>query len=668
MVTSTKVSRYAKFVLAGALLWVITVYGPSFFFRISLDGDQRQKVPVPPPGLGENHHELDLSHGNEPVRLPTTTNGGKKEEEKKPGPEHHYRDDGLVEVNPEAPHPIFELIARAEKEWEAKKHRASTSLEEAIKEYRRRYKRNPPKGFDKWWEYAKKHDVQLPDEYDQIYNDLEPFWGMKAADLNDIQKSLETETDSYTIGKITASDPVKMVTWAFEDGRYEQLTHGVQAIVDLLKDVQDDLPPFRATFTPHDSPNRLSDYEVKDTLLTAAGVGESISRSGIPPPNTLGWLTPCPPTSKARTLHDSFVQSHNGQIKLDGPVPPSVDSPKFPFESTASRYPSFPPNTPRSKTFIHDHIKTMDPCMHPALLWTHGLFLSHNEGPAAQPYMVPQFAPCTSTVHHNIHVPAPYAWVDELLSWDNPPWDEREDERLMWRGSDTGIWHSKGVRWEKSHRDWLVTWASGVSGSVDVLFDKEANATGPVGSPKAVRKARLNPALLDVAFAGNMQCEEEVCKEMEKVYPLARAIPPKEAGNYKYVIDVDGNGWSGRFKRLMTSNALVFKSTIFPEWYSDRVQPWVHFVPVQVDLSDLYDSLMFFRGDPNGDGAHEDLAKKIGAQGREWSKAFWRKEDLTAYFFRLLLEYVRVMSTDREKMTFNGEGQESWDWKGRPEQ
>lgn len=28
---------------------------------------------------------------------------------------------------------------------------------------------------------------------------------------------------------------------------------------------------------------------------------------------------------------------------------------------------------------------------------------------------------------------------------------------------------------------------------------------------------------------------------------------------------------SGRFHRLMSSNALVLKSTMFPEWYSERV-------------------------------------------------------------------------------------------------
>jgi hypothetical protein len=60
----------------------------------------------------------------------------------------------------------------------------------------------------------------------------------------------------------------------------------------------------------------------------------------------------------------------------------------------------------------------------------------------------------------------------------------------------------------------------------------------------------------------------------------------------------------------------------------------VHYVPVKVDLSDVHDSLAFFRGDMEGEGAHDDLAHTIAMAGRNWSKTFWRKEDLTAYMFR----------------------------------
>lgn len=68
--------------------------------------------------------------------------------------------------------------------------------------------------------------------------------------------------------------------------------------------------------------------------------------------------------------------------------------------------------------------------------------------------------------------------------------------------------------------------------------------------------------------------------------------------------------------------------------YTDRLQAWVHFVPVQNDLTDLYDILTFFRGDHDGKNGHEDLAEKIATQGRKWSLTYWRKEDMVAYMFR----------------------------------
>jgi hypothetical protein len=66
-------------------------------------------------------------------------------------PQHKWRKDGLLGVNLEGRHPIFDLIEKAEEEWERKLNTASKSLDEAVAEYRRRYGRSPPKGFDQWY-------------------------------------------------------------------------------------------------------------------------------------------------------------------------------------------------------------------------------------------------------------------------------------------------------------------------------------------------------------------------------------------------------------------------------------------------------------------------------------------------------------------------------------
>ena len=63
---------------------------------------------------------------------------------------HTYRTDGLLEVNPDGPHPIFKLIRDAEVAWKNKHRKASKTLREAIGEYKLRYQRDPPRGFDHW--------------------------------------------------------------------------------------------------------------------------------------------------------------------------------------------------------------------------------------------------------------------------------------------------------------------------------------------------------------------------------------------------------------------------------------------------------------------------------------------------------------------------------------
>ncbi|TRM55568.1 hypothetical protein BD626DRAFT_524559 [Schizophyllum amplum] len=78
----------------------------------------------------------------------------------------------IVEVDP---HPIPQLIADAQERFGRKVARQSRTLEAAAAEYRRRYGRNPPKGFDKWWAFAKDNDFVMVDEFDGLVDDLEPL-------------------------------------------------------------------------------------------------------------------------------------------------------------------------------------------------------------------------------------------------------------------------------------------------------------------------------------------------------------------------------------------------------------------------------------------------------------------------------------------------------------
>ena len=67
----------------------------------------------------------------------------------------HPIERGLLKVDPESQlHPIYQLIRDGRDKWDEKVARQSKTLKEAVSEYRKRYKRAPPRGFDKWWAYV----------------------------------------------------------------------------------------------------------------------------------------------------------------------------------------------------------------------------------------------------------------------------------------------------------------------------------------------------------------------------------------------------------------------------------------------------------------------------------------------------------------------------------
>jgi len=63
----------------------------------------------------------------------------------------------------EAHHPIDILLKRGEETFMRLNSSQSTTLQEGVKEYKRRYGRNPPKGFDRWWDWAQIRGITLVD-------------------------------------------------------------------------------------------------------------------------------------------------------------------------------------------------------------------------------------------------------------------------------------------------------------------------------------------------------------------------------------------------------------------------------------------------------------------------------------------------------------------------
>jgi hypothetical protein len=209
------------------------------------------------------------------------------------------------------------------------------------------------------------------------------------------------------------------------------------------------------------------------------------------------------------------------------------------------------PFTPSSsaistKTFIHDHLLTMDPCYHPRHSVQNGFLHYRRESPNRQ--TPPLFVLSKSTIHMEIlGIPAEQLYLNV---GEDPEWEGKEDERLFWRGSNTGLrfWFDECDPDEKKAEDQRVKWKESQRVRlVDLSRRKKGNASvlKPPSNPNEtmevveVSHARLNPAFVDVAFSGKpIQCDVKMCDFLSREYDFGKKISQTDANRYKYFIDV----------------------------------------------------------------------------------------------------------------------------------
>jgi len=103
---------------------------------------------------------------------------------------------------------------------------------------------------------------------------------------------------------------------------------------------------------------------------------------------------------------------------------------------------------------------------------------------------------------------------------------------------------------------------------------------------------------------------------------------------YKYLMDIDGNsnGWDRCFWGLLSNSALFKQVTDFSQWYYKALKPWVHFVPVKKDLSDLEEKIAWAK-------SHDGKVCAIAEEGRKVAQEIFRREAVFEYMRRLLTAY-----------------------------
>ncbi|KAF3927280.1 hypothetical protein ABW20_dc0110249 [Dactylellina cionopaga] len=252
-----------------------------------------------------------------------------------------------------------------------------------------------------------------------------------------------------------------------------------------------------------------------------------------------------------------------------------------------------------------------DICQHPDYENQYGFFTSPCTFVATS-NLVPIFSVARISTMRDILVPGHDYRESHFLNENDTDTQTflLKEDKLYWRGSSTatpiGTWATNDS-WKTNHR-------------VRLLLQVKNNTDFNVG------------------MTSYIQCDNDVCDTMAKELGSPPRATHEESFNYKFVMDMDGNGYSGRYYRLLLSNSVVFKQTLVEQWHDDRLFPWVHYVPVSVGFGEIEDLLGYFARDERG----KELSRMIAAESTLWTKKALRQIDMTIYEYRLLLEYARL--------------------------
>lgn len=539
-------------------------------------------------------------------------------------------------------HPIPKLIQDAEARYKKLQERQSNSLSEAVAEYRRRYNMNPPPGFDKWYEYARNRNSIIIDDYDTIYHSLKPFWGLPPQEIR--KRAREA---------IGFNDPIglhdnKLLHASVRGGAVNVGGQGPdwqkEATQGMIEKFVAFLPDMELGFNIHDEPrivvpnDMLTQYlDRADTVLSKIKNSDPLGSDYTPLPVEERGSVPDFP----RTLFNVFAHqpTWNG-AQMSCPPDSPAKSIDINVKDDTSRF------SVRPLGFIYNTTEASDICLSPSLQRRHGFFDRPNAFNVAH-QLIPVFSQSKPSSFNDILYPSPWYWADRVKYDDAKDinWDQKHPN-LYWRGSTTGGFSRNGG-WKRQHRQHTVS-VINKNDTAKVLVQEHHSGSGD-WSIREVKRETLS-TLFDVRFSHVGQCDPKDCDDQHEFFDIAPKANQDDAWQWKYLLDMDGNAFSGRYYAFLGSNSAVFKQAIFREWHEEWIVPWVHYVPVSMDLEEIAELMRYFEIEQEGKKA----IQKIAQESRKWAKAVLRKEDFEIWFFRLLLEYGRVIDDNRETIGFLG--------------
>ncbi|KHJ34941.1 putative glycosyltransferase family 90 protein [Erysiphe necator] len=545
------------------------------------------------------------------------------------------------------PHPIDELIEEAEIFFENLLAKRSYNLKTTAAKYRERRGRHPPPGFDLWYEFARaKKAVIVEDFFDQIYHDLTPFWGVKPSMMREKARSYE-----MTI-RIRNHQASAESNWFW-----------TQIWLDLIKSIQHLLPDMDIALNAMDEPRIVTPWEEVNNYMET----ERKARKMPAPEEVITEFSSMRTFNKEEHSTVEWETGENGSywgIATRGCHPDSLA--RKSIVMTDLNHPpliSLEYTTPHTyKSFVSNYSASTDFCNQPDLQGLHGMMIKPLSISSTKDFF-PMFGGSKLQTNNEILLPAPIYWSNEERYsggyYHGGPWEEKLDF-VIWRGVATGG-RNRPDNWRgfQRHRFVAMTNGSKVSAAEHwrSIPENWALPSSQHGLAAQVenRLGEWTHEWSDTAFV-DLKCDPQENLTCNYTSPYFSIMPNMMMGDQfqrKFLPDIDGNSFSGRYRGFLLSTSLPIKATIFHEWHDSRLVPWKHFVPMDNRFMEFWGIMQYFIGYEGTNikiQGHDDKAKKIALDGQNWANQVLRTEDMQVYVLRLLLEYARLLDERRDKM------------------
>ena len=563
-------------------------------------------------------------------------------------------------------HPIDMLIYDAQSTHEAFVGQASTSktLAEAVKTYRERYNKHPPPGFDHWYRYATERNSLIIDDFDSVYRDLLPFYALSPETIRHRTWQIISNPWHDCAGISIRAGKVNINTELHPTHRWM-----LDGLVQMIGQFSEWLPDMDLTFNINDEPRVAVQYNQIERMRD---IGEHVPMLGNECQNAFSenraeqWKPiPEKPNTERVNKEISWQKMYYefGNVACP-PGSPALDQRLWDVGRLCTS--CFAPHS--MGAFVSNWTIAADVCHQPDLANLHGIYIA----PAAfkgSYKLYPFFS--QSKIHGFNDILYPSAW-NYIEKTKYNPTDEHPDlpyanktPSVFWRGATSeGVSQGQG-QWKAMTRQRFVHLANdinGTDGPQSILLPRNTSAAErklvyePVPISDLTKLISIDVHVVDnIGRCGGIDCLQQAAE----FAPLVPHSDFQAHWRFKYLLDLDGAGFSGRFLPFLASHSLPFKAALFREWWDDRVTAWQHFVPLDVRGHGFWATLAHFAGfEGTVKGrfvrleAHERQGERIAEEGRSWADRVLRKEDMEVYFFRLLLEWGRLTDDRRESIGF----------------